>query len=75
MSLTTTPDPTILNVGLAIRSCHKSVIIKKKTKKKTNRKKKTNEEKEKKSELIGLTLQIRLTRKTWDSRHESLITK
>jgi hypothetical protein len=55
MSLTTTPDPKILNVGLAIRSCHKSVIIKKKTKKKTNRKKKTNEEKEKKSELIGLT--------------------
>jgi hypothetical protein len=43
--------------------------------KKTNRKKKTNEEKEKKSELIGLTLQTRLTCKTWDSRHESLITK
>jgi hypothetical protein len=38
-------------------------------------KKKTNEEKEKKSELIGLTLQIRLTCKTWDSCHESLITK
>jgi hypothetical protein len=38
-------------------------------------KKKTNEEKEKKSELIGLTLQIRLIRKIWDSRHESLITK
>ena len=36
-------------------------------------KKKTNEEK--KSESIGLTLQIRLTRKTWDLRHESLITK
>ena len=32
-------------------------------------KKKTNEEKEKKSELTGLT------RQTWDSRHESLITK
>jgi len=31
--------------------------------------------KKKKSELIGLTLQTRLTRKTWDSRHESLITK
>jgi hypothetical protein len=38
-------------------------------------KKKTNEEKEKKSELTGLTLQTRLTRQTWDSRHESLITK
>jgi hypothetical protein len=32
-------------------------------------KKKTNEEKEKKSELTGLT------RQTWDSCHESLITK
>jgi hypothetical protein len=31
--------------------------------------------KKKKSELIGLTLQTRLTRKTWDSRHERLITK
>ena len=40
MSLTTTPDPKILNVGLAIRSCHKSVIIKKKQRKKpTGRKK------------------------------------
>jgi hypothetical protein len=38
-------------------------------------KKKTNEEKEKKSELTGLTPQTRLTRQTWDSRHESLITK
>jgi hypothetical protein len=38
-------------------------------------KKKTNEKKEKKSELTGLSLQIRLTRQTWDSRHESLITK
>ena len=38
-------------------------------------KKKTNEEKEKKIELIGLTLQTRLTRKTWDSCHENLITK
>jgi len=37
----------------------------KKTKKKTNRKKKNNEEKEKKSELTGLTLQLRLTRQTW----------
>ena len=44
--------------------------MKKKTKKKTNRKKqKNNEEKEKKSELT------RLTRQTWDSRHESLTTK
>ena len=31
--------------------------------------------KKKKSELIGLTFQIRLTRQTWDSRQESLITK
>jgi hypothetical protein len=38
-------------------------------------KKKINEKKEKKSELIGLTLQIRLTHQTWDSCHESLITK
>jgi len=36
-------------------------------------KKKTNEEK--KSKLTGLTLQTRLTRQIWDSRHESLITK
>jgi len=38
-------------------------------------KKKTNVEKRKKSELTGLTLQIRLIRQTWDSCHESLITK
>jgi hypothetical protein len=38
-------------------------------------KKKTNEEKEKKSELIGLTLQTRLTRQIWGSYHESLITE
>jgi hypothetical protein len=31
--------------------------------------------KKKKSELIGLTFQTRLTYKTWDSRHENLITK
>jgi len=31
--------------------------------------------KKKKIELIGLTLQIRLTRKIWDSRPEILITK
>jgi hypothetical protein len=31
--------------------------------------------KRKKNELIGLTLQTRLTRQTWDSHHESLITK
>ena len=35
----------------------------------------TNEEKEKKSESTELTRQIRLTRQTWDSHHESLITK
>jgi len=29
----------------------------------------------KKSELTGLTLQIRLTRQTWDSRHGIFITK
>jgi len=29
----------------------------------------------KKSESTELTRQIRLTRQTWDSRHESLITK
>jgi hypothetical protein len=38
-------------------------------------KKKTNEEKEKKFELTGLTLQTRLTRQTYDSRHKSLTTK
>jgi hypothetical protein len=31
--------------------------------------------KEKQYELTGLTLQTRQTRQTWDSRHESLITK
>ena len=30
MSLVATPDSRALDVGLAIRSCHKSVIIKKK---------------------------------------------
>ena len=30
MSLTTIPDPRILDVGLAIRLCHKNMIIKKK---------------------------------------------
>ena len=55
MSLTVTPDPKILDVGLAIRLCHKNMIIKK-TKKKINKKEKTNEEKEKEIELIGLTL-------------------
>jgi len=33
------------------------------------------EEKEKKSEVTGLTLKTKLTCQTWDSRHESLITK
>jgi hypothetical protein len=45
----------------------------KKNQKKPTGRKKIN--KEKKSELIGLTLQPRLTRQTWDSRHENLITK
>jgi hypothetical protein len=31
--------------------------------------------KEKKSEVTELTLQTKLTRQTWDLRHESLITK
>ena len=31
--------------------------------------------KKKKSESIGLTCQIRLTRQTWDSCHENMITK
>ena len=48
---------------------------KKKQKKNHQEEKKTNEEKEKKSELTGLTLQTMLTRQTWDSRHENLITK
>jgi hypothetical protein len=38
-------------------------------------KKKTNEEKEKKFELIGLTLQTRLTRQAQDTCHDSLIIK
>ena len=38
-------------------------------------KKKTNEKKGKKYELIGLTLQIRLTRHTLNSHNESLIIK
>jgi hypothetical protein len=31
--------------------------------------------KKKKSKLTGLTLQTKLTHQTWDSCHESLITK
>jgi ribosomal protein S8E len=42
---------------------------KEKNKKKSTGRKKTNEEKEKKYELTGLT------RQTWNSHHESLITK
>jgi len=39
--LTAILDPIDLDVGLAVRSCHKNVLIKKKkTKKKTKRKKK-----------------------------------
>jgi hypothetical protein len=30
MDLVAIPDPIVLDVGLAARSCHKSVIIKKK---------------------------------------------
>jgi hypothetical protein len=48
VGLNTIPDSIVLDVRLAARSCHKSVIIKKKkTKKKTKIKKKINEEKEK----------------------------
>jgi len=36
VSLATIPDPIALDVGLAARSCHKSVIIKKKKKQKKN---------------------------------------
>ena len=63
MCLAATPDPKALDVCLAIRSCHKNVIIKKK------KTKKKNQQEEKKSESTGLTGQ------TLDSRHESLITK
>jgi hypothetical protein len=48
--------------------------MEKKTKKK-NQEEEKKLMKKKKSELTGLTLQPRLTRQTWDSRHESLITK
>ena len=54
MGLTTIPNLIALDVGLAIRLCHKSVIIKyikeneKKQRKKPIGRKKTNEEKEKK---------------------------
>jgi len=37
--------------------------------------KKLMKKEKKKSELTGLTLQTRLTHQTWDSCHESLITK
>jgi len=44
LSLVATADPKALDVGVAARSCHKSVIIKKK---KTNRKKKLMKKKKK----------------------------
>jgi hypothetical protein len=47
VSLTAIPNLRILDVGLAIRSCHKNIIIKKKKLKKKPTGKKTNEEKEK----------------------------
>jgi len=47
LSLVATADPRALNVGLAVRSCHKSVIIKKKQRRKNQHEEKTNEEKEK----------------------------
>jgi hypothetical protein len=55
----------------------KRLIKKKKQRKKkpTRRKKKLMKKKKKKSELTGLTRQTRLIRQTWDSYHESLITK
>jgi hypothetical protein len=48
---------------------------KKKTKKNQQEEKKLMKKKKKKYELTGLTLQPRLTRQTWNSRHESLIIK
>jgi hypothetical protein len=45
VGLNTIPDPIVLDVRLTAKSCHKSVIIKKK---KTKMKTKINEEKEKK---------------------------
>jgi hypothetical protein len=47
VGLNTILDPIVLDVRLAARLCHKSVIIKKKQRKKTKMKKKINEEKEK----------------------------
>ena len=53
VGLATIPDPIGLDVGMVVRSCHKSVIIKqinqkeRNKEKKTKRKKKINEEKEK----------------------------
>jgi len=38
VSLVATPDPRALDVGLAARSCHKSMIIKYINKKKTKQK-------------------------------------
>jgi hypothetical protein len=57
MSLAAAPDPRALDVGLVIRSCNKSMIIKKKkTKEKKLIGKKKLIKKRKKSELTGLTL-------------------
>ena len=69
-----TPDLIVLDVSLTARSCYKIMIIKyineKKNKEKNqHEEKKLMKKKKKKSKLTGLT------RQTWDSRHESLITK
>ena len=54
----------------------KRLIKKKKTKeKKPTGRKKLKQKKKKNSELTGLTRQTRLISQTWDSCHESLITK
>jgi hypothetical protein len=42
VGLTAIPDLIVLDVGLAARSCHKSVLIKKKKTKKKNQKEEKN---------------------------------
>jgi hypothetical protein len=49
--------------------------MKKKKTKEKNQQEEKKLMKKKKYELTELTLQLRLTRQIWDSRHESLITK
>jgi hypothetical protein len=42
VGLTSIPDPIVLDVGLAVKSCDKRVIIKKKKIKKKNQKEEKN---------------------------------